>query len=155
MWLTTKDGRHFNTDWINEDEKKSVDADADKKEKQIAQNKKEAEERNKPVLDPIKPTKNAEDAFKHIYYSARKLVKNGENADKIDTIAGGFNYKGDDTPVLSLQALKGIQAKINSTKSDIGLDVELGVITKEQGESELKALMIVQRTLNAKVKERK
>ncbi len=32
-WLTTKDGRHFNTDWID-------------KERQIAENKKQADERN-------------------------------------------------------------------------------------------------------------
>ena len=42
MWLTTKDGRHFNTDWIDNEEKKAVDADADKKEKQMAQAREEA-----------------------------------------------------------------------------------------------------------------
>jgi len=33
MWLTTKDGRHFNTDWFDKD-------------RQIAQNKAQADERN-------------------------------------------------------------------------------------------------------------
>lgn len=37
-WLTTKDGRHFNTDWINDDN--------DRKEKQIAANKQEADKKN-------------------------------------------------------------------------------------------------------------
>ena len=135
-WITTKEGHHINTEWFEKD-------------RQIAQNKKEADERNKPVLEPGKPTKNSEDAFKYIYRNARKFAKEG---DRIDTIAGGFNYKGDDTPVLSTQALKGIQSMINSERKDLKLDFELGVLSKSEVDVRHKALDIVQRTLNSKVR---
>jgi hypothetical protein len=135
-WITTKDGKHINTDWFDKD-------------KQIADNKKEADDRNKPVIEASKPTKNAEEAFKYIYTTARNLIKRG---DDTDTIAGGFNYKGDDTPALSTQALKGIQAKINSERNNLKMDLQLGISSKEEIDRKTKALDIVQRTLNDKVK---
>lgn len=151
-WITTEDGRRVNTDWFTEDERKKYrQIEENQKQADELNGKKQKDERNKPIIEPAKPTKNAEEAFKYIYRNARKLSK-GEDADKIDTIAGGFSYKGDDTPVLSIQALKGIQSRINSTRGDIRLDVELGIITKEQGIVESSALDIVQRTLNEKVR---
>lgn len=145
-WFTTDEGKHVNTDWFEEDEKR--------KYKQLEQNQQEADrlngkEKNKPALEPAKPTKNAEDAFNYIYRNARKLAAQ-EDADKIDMIAGGFNYKGDETPVLSEQALRGIQSKINSERKDLELDLELGVLSREDVQVRSKALDIVQRTLNSK-----
>ena len=53
-WLTTKDGRHFNTDWI--------DQDAKQKERQINANKKQADEKNGKAVDySNKPVDNVSD----------------------------------------------------------------------------------------------
>lgn len=126
--------------------------DAQKEFKAALKEEKRQASKNKP-LEPGKPTKVSDEAFKYIFRNAKKLARDGRT--DVDMIAGGFNYKGDDTPVLSLQALRGIQARINSQKSEIQLDVELGVISKEEGKMEMQALEIVQRTLNDKAANRR
>lgn len=153
QWITVN-GRHIPIGAGESKEeaiKKALNKDADTKQKQIKQNEKEADNRTNAILEASKPTKNAEEAFKYIYTTARKLIRRGDDAD---TIAGGFNYKGDDTPALSIQALKGIQAKINSERNNLKMDLQLGISSKEEVDTKMKALDIVQRTLNDRAKEK-
>ena len=57
-------------------------------------------------------------------------------------------YWSDDNPVMSTQALKGVQGLINSEKRNIDLDVEFGILTPENAHIRRLALNAVQRTLN-------
>lgn len=53
---------------------------------------------------------------------------------------------------MSKQALRGVQALINTEKEYIDLDVELGVLTQEKAQKHRAALNAVQKTLNKQYK---
>ena len=55
-WITTKEGKHINTDWFDEDEKR--------KEKQIEENKKQAEDKNGKSNSYIERNEDGEILFK-------------------------------------------------------------------------------------------
>lgn len=66
-WLTTKDGRHFNTDWID-------------KEKQIEKNKQEANER-KATTTKYKDSLSYDDFFKQNFDTLKRSYMNKEIDD--------------------------------------------------------------------------
>lgn len=74
MWLTTKDGRHFNTDWMDEDERK--------KYAQIEANEKQARElMGKKAYDPLEKAPGA--IWRDEHLSSRNEIRKQWQEGKI------------------------------------------------------------------------
>lgn len=99
---------------------------------------------DEPVLEPLKPTQYAREIFDNNYREARQMAKRWGNEP-----FGLQNLYWDEwQKTMSKQALRGVQALINSEAKNIDLDVEFGVLTPEEAQQRRIALNAVQRTLN-------
>lgn len=99
----------------------------------------------------LKPTKYAQDLFRYYYRISRDHVKNGHEA----TAWSNFYIDAETDPSLTKRSARGVQTLIDGTKSDIRLDVQLGVFSVDEGRQRLQALAMVQRTFNNAVKSHK
>ena len=99
---------------------------------------------DEPVLEPLKPTRYAREIFDENYREARQMAKRWGN----EPFGLQNLYWNDEQLAMSKQALRGVQALINSEARNIDLDVEFGVLTPEEAEQRRVALNAVQRTLN-------
>ena len=90
-------------------------------------------------------TKVAEQAFNETYYQARKYVKtwDDESAQTV-SIRTDFGERG----YVSLQTLRGVQAKLNTEYHSLDIDRRLGISTEEELRKRRWALNAVQRGLN-------
>ena len=95
----------------------------------------------------LKPTKYAEELFRHYYRISRDHVAGGHEA----TAWSNF-YVNDDSPSLTQRAARGVQTQIDKERANIRLDVQLGVYSVDEGRQRLQALAMVQRTFNDAVK---
>jgi len=171
-WITTKSGKRVNTDWF--------DADEANKQRHIEENKKEAEDKNaedkqltrkekeeqwnKKVdeyigkmidntqVKPSKPTKMSQSIFKSSFYDALKDVKKGDISYTALSNLTGYDKEND--YINSKQTMGGIQSLINDRISSAKMDFRLGVINNEEFNQEIKALRILQKTLNNIKKEK-
>lgn len=103
MWLTTKDGRHFNTDWMDDDEKKKY-ADIIRNEQEAAKRTNQISPYNIWSSNHLSSRNNIESQFKSGNISKEKynevISKMDANAnliadmmDKNKTISSGDLYK--------------------------------------------------------------
>ena len=100
---------------------------------------------DEPVLEAGKPTRYSREIFTQNYREARNLAKAHEATEPF----GMRNlYWSDDNPLMSKQALKGVQKLINDEKRNIDIDVDFGILTPEDAQKRRLALNAVQRTLN-------
>ena len=112
---------------------------------------KESKETRVDALSELQPktgmriTKVAEQAFNETYYQARKYVKtwDDESAQTV-SIRTDFGERG----YVSLQTLRGVQAKLNTAYHSLDIDRRLGVSTEEELRKRRLALNAVQRGLN-------
>lgn len=153
--------------------KSNVKNDTDVKNRQIEANKeegkqltrKEKEEAwNKKIDDVIKkhidntqikagkPTKNSDSIFKANFYSVSKDIKNGKT---YDTLTSLYGYDKENEYINSKQTMSGIQYLINKRIEDAKTDFRIGVIDNTEFNQELKALKIIQNTLNRIKQEKK
>lgn len=152
-WVTTKDGRQVNTDWFDKDRQ----IEANKQEGEKLTRKEKEEEWNRKIDEHIKktidntqikegkPTKNSNSIFKANFYSVLNDIKKGRN---YDTLANLYGYDKENEYVNSKQTMAGIQYSINKRIEDAKMDFKLGVINNAEFNQELKALRIIQTTLN-------
>ena len=100
---------------------------------------------DEPMLEPLKPTQYAREIFTQNYREARNLARSHEATEPF----GMSNlYWSDDNPLMSKQALRGVQELINAEKRNIDIDVDFGILTSEDAQKRRLALNAVQRTLN-------
>lgn len=108
-----------------------------------------------PEIEPGKPTKDSEKEFNEAFRQAQSVVRTqGWQTDfalqRMQKVNNTF-----DTADYSPQALKGIQAKINSNRSHIGLQVRFNTITPEKATIKTQALSMVQKTLNSTIRKQR
>lgn len=96
----------------------------------------------------MKITKIAETEFEAAYRNARQYVRSygAEEASNL-SIKPNFNS------YVSMQTLRGVQAKINSEQRNIERDLKLGIITQEEARDLRAALNTIQRGLNSSYKQ--
>lgn len=99
-------------------------------------------------LGHAKITQRAEDDFRATYKEAREHAENNlKNSRDLEFSMQNF-YQSEDAPVHSLITLKGIQAKINSTRNNVTMSAKLGVIDAKTATIRHAALNALQRALN-------
>lgn len=165
-WITTKEGKRINTDWFDKDrqieenknqaEKKNTeDKQLTRKEKEEQWNKKVDEYISKMIdntqVKPSNPTKMSQSVFKSSFYDVLKDVKKGNiNYTILSNLTG---YDKDNDYINSKQTMGGVQQLINDRIESAKMDFRLGVIDNAEFNQEIKALQIIQKTLNEKKKE--
>ena len=101
-----------------------------------------------PELNPtpkMKITKVAEQAFDKTYLEARKLTKQWSEHEALGmSVQPNFGNRG----YVSIQTLRGIQAKLNSEYRILETDKNLGISDYEELRKRKIALNMVQRGLN-------
>lgn len=88
-------------------------------------------------------TKVAQEAFEENYRNVRNGMRNFGVEENISTPID-FGERG----YVSLQTLKGIQAKITSEQRDLDMDIKLGILSTEKARTYRAALNALQRGLN-------
>lgn len=90
-------------------------------------------------------TKVAEQGFESAYQQARRWFREHPDDEDNLSIKPDFGERG----YVSMQTLRGVQAKINSAQRTLDMDVRLGVGSEEKNRQLRKALNAVQRGLNS------
>ena len=108
-----------------------------------------------PELEPGKPTKDSDREFNESFRQAKEIVRaQGWQTDfalqRMQKVNKTFDIED-----YSPQALKGIQSRINSNRSQIGLKVRFNTITPEEATIRTQALSMVQKTLNNTVRKQR
>ena len=123
-WITTKQGKHINTDWFDEDEKR--------KEKQIAENEKQADIRNRPdVVSAIHYTD--ESNIQSLLENEFDMSRAGEGAGSTWGAGAYYLDKGsyeDDMYSVRLNTNSYIQSDIDTSdflKINLGEDSYKGI----------------------------
>ena len=93
----------------------------------------------------LRITKVAEQGFESAYQQARRWFREHPDDEDNLSIKPDFGDRG----YVSMQTLRGVQAKINSAQRSLDMDVRLGVGSEERNAQLRKAINAVQRGLNS------
>ena len=153
-WVTTKDGRQVNTDWFDKD--RQIEANKQESEKLTRKEKEEAWDKkvddyiskmiDNTQVKPSKPTKNSNSIFKASFYDVLKDIKK-DNAT-YTMLSNLYGYDKENEYINSKQTMGGVQQLINDRIQNAKMDFKLGVIDNAEFNQEIKALQIIQKTLN-------
>lgn len=153
-WVTTKDGRQVNTDWFDKD--RQIEASKQESEKLTRKEKEEAWDKkvddyiskmiDNTQVKPSKPTKNSNSIFKASFYDVLKDIKK-DNAT-YTVLSNLYGYDKENDYINSKQTMGGVQQLINDRIQSAKMDFKLGVISNAEFNQEIKALQIIQKTLN-------
>ena len=165
QWITVN-GKHVpiyeDTDYepnkekqIEKNKQQAETKNSSAKEKEDAWNKKVDEYIKKMVdntqIEEGKHTKNSDRIFNAMFHHVVKDIQKGREYDQLASLTG---YDKENEYVNSRQTLRGIQASINKQIQDSKTDFRLGITDNKEFNQEIKALQIIQRTLNATKKEK-